>query len=118
MAEVNKVFCINCGKQVGSSWKFCRYCGARQETENEETSIHVKALSDNKVSTCRDYVEIHRPSMIDKYSQGGVEGCPTSINKMAKRLCYNECSEYIRSSNKICTKCWDQPYNGERNNEH
>lgn len=111
MVEVSKVFCTNCGKQVDSSWKFCRYCGAKQETEDEETSIHVKALSDNKVFTYRDYVKIYYPSMIDKIYQGGVAGCPRDINKMAEKLCNNECSD------EICTKCWNQPYNGEENNE-
>ena len=99
MAKVSKVFCTNCGKQVDFSWKFCRYCGARQET-------------DNQVFTYRDYVKIYCPRMIDKTCQGGVAGCPRDINKMAEKLCNNECS------NEICTKCWNQPYNGEENNEH
>lgn len=109
MVEVSKVFCTNCGKQVDSSWKFCRYCGARQE--------ETKVTNTMPIFTYRDYVEIHCPAIIDAACKGGVAGCPREINKMAKRLCYNECNKCIGYNDEICTKCWDQPYYEEEKDE-
>ena len=61
--------------------------------------------------TCREKLEMDHPEFIDEKWAGGCKDCPGTYgyrDEMLDGLC--DCKT---CNNDICTKCWDQPYEGE-----
>lgn len=60
--------------------------------------------------TCREKLAIDHPEFIDEKWNGGCKDCPSMYGycKQESDLC--DCKT---CNNDICTKCWDQPYEGE-----
>lgn len=60
--------------------------------------------------TCREKLELDHPEFIDEKWDGGCKDCPSMYGycKQESDLC--DCKT---CDNDICTKCWDQPYEGE-----
>ena len=42
------MFCVNCGKEIKDNQKFCRYCGAKNETDNDLTSANNEILNNTQ----------------------------------------------------------------------
>ncbi len=42
------MFCFNCGKEINNNQKFCRYCGAKNEVDNDLTSSSNEILNDTQ----------------------------------------------------------------------
>ena len=42
------MFCINCGKEINDNQKFCRYCGTKNEIDNDLTSSNSEILNNTQ----------------------------------------------------------------------
>lgn len=42
------MFCSNCGKEINENQKFCRYCGAKNEDENQANSLDNEILNNTQ----------------------------------------------------------------------
>jgi hypothetical protein len=60
--------------------------------------------------TCREKLELDHPEFIDEKWNGGCKDCPHTYGYKKMDECVCDCKT---CDNDICTKCWDQPYEGE-----
>ena len=60
--------------------------------------------------TCREKLEIDHPEFIDEKWNGGCKDCPHTYGYKKMDDCACDCKT---CDNDICTRCWDEPYEGE-----
>lgn len=61
--------------------------------------------------TCREKLEMDHPEFIDEKWDGGCKDCPGTYGYRDEAL--DALCDCKTCNNDICTKCWDQPYEGE-----
>lgn len=62
--------------------------------------------------TAKEWIEKHKPKMLDKRADGGVRGCPGSNRNRVPGMdacVYSESGCFLSGyRSKDCTDCWDQ----------